>query len=98
MRKVGPKRFLQGEKARSICKERVKELREIIKEFIITKSWKFKNLEEIFKFLYHPFFNFIFDEQGSNKLWVFSVNYDPLIEEYCEYYCKTENIELFCGF
>ena len=89
-----PKRYLGVKGTRELFKEEVKRLERKIREHIAKRFWRFQKLGETIDSLYHPFLNFIYELQKDNRLWVFSVNYDPLIEEYCH----KEGVKLFCGF
>jgi len=89
-----PKRYLGVKETRERFKEEVKRLEGKIREYIAKRFWQFQGLDKAIDSLYHPFFNSIYELQNNNRLWVFSVNYDPLIEEYCD----RKDVKLFCGF
>lgn len=86
------RRSLEDEETRKTFKEKIKELKIFIKDYIVRRCWQFK-VEKAVTFC-RPFFDFMYNSVG-NEIWVFTTNYDPIIEEYCE---EESQIDLVDGF
>lgn len=86
-------RTLEEEDTRDAFRERVKKLRNCIKECIRESCWDAEKIEKGIAFC-RSFFSFLYELFG-NEIWVFTTNYDPVIEEYCE---EESKIKLIDGF
>jgi len=85
-------RSLEDEETRKTFREKIKELKIFIKDHIVRRCWQFK-VEKAIAFC-RSFFDFMYNSVG-NEIWVFTTNYDPIIEEYCE---EESHIDLIDGF
>jgi len=83
---------LQEEEGRDIFKEKIAQLYGAVRDYIVERMMKF-DTDKVTK-VYGPFLDFLYEHIGDH-LWIFTTNYDPVIENYCR---SRGDVKLICGF
>jgi hypothetical protein len=85
------RKSLVDAKGRDAFKKKITKLKGTIKKYIANRCWSFNEIK--IKTLLVPFFDSLF-RSIEPCTWVFTTNYDLIIENYC----RLTETELICGF